>query len=243
MSKKSGLLKSLNIFLLVPAIAGTSILIFSFYHKRTSNIEHKPNNASGYRYPESQHEITRFYFNSIVNGRKILSIEADRFSINKKKLGFLSFGLMDVAMFKNATIQIFGKNIEAKHHTGQQNQPQSVTFNDILQKDAFHAFSTKRVLSVEMEPVCIKLHDDTAVVTEITANSATIRLKNRDILFKGHVRVISGPKLLTTSQLKLFPENSIIETDRHYILKTNEKQIEGQQLTTDIFLKTVMHQN
>ena len=230
-------------FFLVLVLVVITILLFIYFPKSTLNTEHKRNNISRYPYPEPEHKIRKFSFDSVFGGRKILSIEADLFSINKKKLGFLRFGLMDVAMFKNANVQIFGSSKKTDTHEKQQNRFKSLIFNDIFSKDTLPAFLTKRIFSVRMEPVCIKFYDDNVIITEISSNSATIRLKKQDILFKGHVRVVSESKSLTTSQLRLLPEKAIIEINQHYILKTIEEQIEGHKLTTDIFLNSMEQQN
>ncbi len=112
-----------------------------------------------------------------------------------------------------------------------------MTFKGVFSKDVLPSFKAKKISSIVMEPVCVELHDEKTVVTQISADWATIRLKRRDILFKGDVKVVSGPRVLTTSRLSLFPENAIIRCDQHFILKTPEKELKGERLTSDIFLK------
>ena len=59
------------------------------------------------------------------------------------------------------------------------------------------------------------------------------------MLFKGGVQVVSGDKSLITERLNFFPENSVMKTDRHFILNTSEKKIEGNHITVDMFLNIV----
>jgi lipopolysaccharide assembly outer membrane protein LptD (OstA) len=106
-------------------------------------------------------------------------------------------------------------------------------------KDALPSFSTKRIFSIIIEPVCLNLQDENSLLTQITSNSAIIRLTKQNILFKGGVQVVSGDKSLITERLNLFTENSVMKADRHFILKTSEKKIEGNHITVDMFLNVV----
>jgi len=199
-----------------------------------------------------RHEIRGFSFNSSQDGRKVISIKADRFSIKKKKLGFLSFGLMNEARFDNAIIHIYGRDETEvggrRSEVGKRQKSElarrqsgggqkNLTFKGIFSKDSLPSFQVKRISSIVMEPVCLELHDEQSSVTRISAASAVIRLKKRYILFKGNVRVVSGSRVLTTSRLSLFPENAVIRCDQHFTLKTPEKELKGDRLTSDIFLK------
>jgi len=85
----------------------------------------------------------------------------------------------------------------------------------------------------------VEIHDEQSAVTQISASSAAIRLKKRDIVFKGDVKVVSGSRILKTDRLRMLPEDFTIRADRHFVLNTTEKQLEGNQLTTDIFLKPI----
>jgi hypothetical protein len=114
-------------------------------------------------------------------------------------------------------------------------------FNDIFSEESLPPFPVKRVSSVVLKPITIEVHDEDSVVTKISASSGIIRLKQRDILFKGNVRVISGSQVLTTELLSMLPQEAVLKTDRHFILKTPEKQWNGNRLTTDIFLRPIAH--
>ena len=114
---------------------------------------------------------------------------------------------------------------------------QDLTFKGIFSKAALPSFQVKKISSIVMEPVCLELHDEQSSVARISAASAVIRLKKRCIIFKGNVKVVSGPRVLTTSRLSLFPENAVIKCDQHFTLKTPEKELNGERLTFDIFLQ------
>ena len=85
--------------------------IFIYCRHRASGPEDNHKNISHYKQRHRpRHEIRGFSFNSSQDGKKVISIKADRFSIKKKKLGFLSFGLMNEARFDNAIIHIYGRS-------------------------------------------------------------------------------------------------------------------------------------
>ena len=122
-------------------------------------------------------------------------------------------------------------NLEPSH--------QGVAFEEIFAREVLPSFPTKRISSILMEPVRISLHDERSLVTQIIADSAAIRLKQRNIVFKGHVRVSSGSRSLTTELLVFFPENAILKTDRGYVLRTPTEELNGPHLSTDILLRHV----
>ena len=231
------------------ALAG---MIFLYYQHRTSDLPETSQDISRRRYPRPRHEIRGFHFHGTHEGKRTISIKADRFGIEKKKLAFFRFGLMNVARLTNAVIDIYGKRTESVRSAGPSpagqkagrtwsntSRRQSITFEEVFSGKALPSFPAKRISSIVIEPVLVKLHDETSVVSEISAASATIRMRQRDILFKGDVRVVSGSRVLTTNQLIMLPESAVIKTDRHFVLKTPEKQFDGERLTTNIYLEFV----
>ena len=243
--------KRLQVVFIVLTVACIACPIFIYYRYTASEPEDNHKNISHYKQRHRpRHEIRGFSFNSSHDGKKVISIKADRFSIKKKKLGFLSFGLMNEAKFDNAVIHIYGRSGQTEKTevppegrragrgpAGRTAGRQDLTFKGIFSKGSLPSFQAKRISSIVMEPVCVELHDEQSSVTRISAASAVIRFKKRCILFKGNVRVVSGPRVLTTSRISLFPENAVIRTDQHFTLKTPEKELKGERLTSDIFLK------
>jgi len=272
-------------------IAGGTL--FSAFHHRSSYSIHEPIDTPSYGNQRAGHEIRGFHYEADYKGKTTISIKADTFSIQKKKLGSFRFALMNEPVFKNAVVHIYGKagvqknrpkdsnkHIEGReqetlsgenppaHRTRQvlstETEPvpadsnrlpgkkldqvqdipepeQGFRFDDIFSKESLPPLPGKRVSSVVLKPIIIELHDEDSVVTKISASSGIIRLKQRDILFRGNVRVISGSQILTTELLSMLPQEAIFRTDRHFILKTPEKQWNGNRLTTDIFLRPISH--
>jgi len=227
---------------LIPVVLLVSVLLFVSY--QSTSIQDKPEVETSPNYAKPRHEIKGFRFNSNREGKDVVSITADKFSIRKKKLGFFRIGLMSEAMFENAVVHLYGRELlegnqpssKEKGPNFRQKIPRVLTFDGVLKKEALPSFPIKRISAVIMEPVSLVLHDERSVVTQISAISSVIRLKNRDILFRGNVRVVSGGRVLTTDHLSLKPVNAALRTDGQYRLSTPEKNKEGKGLTTDIFL-------
>lgn len=239
MINRATILKTLKFSL--PALSVILIvgLIVAYYDHYSSNNENNHKNISRYPFPKSRHIINGLHFDGWHEGKKVITIEADRFSTEKKKLGFFRFGLMNVARFENAYIHIFGKGLLNRHETDKPQQ--DLTFKDIFSKEALPALPVKKVSSVEIEPVCVELHDEKSVAMKITADFASIRLRKRDIFFTGNVRVESGPNSLTTDTLSFNPDTAVIKTNDHFILKSPEKQEKGNRLKADLFLRQIIN--
>ena len=94
-------------------------------------------------------QILGFKFDSFVNGEKFISIKADKFTVEKKKLGFFRLGLINVAILKNAIIDVFLNRKTSLNDT-------DLTENALPSlKDALPSFSAKRISSIIIEPVCL----------------------------------------------------------------------------------------
>lgn len=203
-----------------------------------------------HRYPEPRVQIKGFQFEGYYEDKRLIKIKADKFTIEKKKLGFFRFGMLNVAKLKDAVIDIYGESTKdagtpvskaSRQTAGPSNMesqwPSGITFKDVFQKESLPSFQVKRISSILIEPICLNLHDEKSLITQITANTAIIRLKNRDILFTGDARVVSGSRILQTEKLIFLPEKVILRTEMPFSLNTPEKRIEGDHLKIDIFLQ------
>lgn len=63
-----------------------------------------------------------------------------------------------------------------------------------------------------------------------------------NIVLKKNVRVISGPKSLSTDQAILDLGKAILIVKGHFVLEAPEKEIMGEYLATDIFLNLIRAQ-
>ena len=219
-------------------LVGIVAVVFIGYKYYTSKPGTQHDDISFHRNLASQQEILGFRFDGFHDGKKIITIKADRFSIEKKKVGFFRFGLLNEARLENAVIRIYGEEKKQKNkptgHTGKRGQ--NVTFANVLSRDALPPMKQKRVSAVSIAPVRVELYNGDSLLSSISAESATIRLRKRDLLFRGKARLESGNRVLTASQLRLLPAKGRIICDHHFLLMNSGKKREGTHLSTDIFL-------
>jgi hypothetical protein len=201
-------------------------------------------------------DIQGFRFSCRVAGKENISIAADRFTIRKKKIGFLRIGLMNEAVLFNGSIKIYGDKSmhvpgpadgdvehEDKVISGPRNSSREPVFAEVLSPEMLPSFAMPRVTAISVEPVHISLYDDQEVATSISAKSAAIRLMSRDILFRGAVRVSSGDRVLTTGLLNLIPGKAILAATGPFNLRTSTGSQHGRRLVTDVFLRPVAVDN
>ena len=234
------ILKFCRLFLILVPILSIASMIFLFNRHRTLSNHNTQQEVLRQKLLQSRLEVKGFKFDRSNSGENILSIKADKFTIEKKKLGFFRLGLINVAIFENAVIDVYLK----RKSSGDESKPLGDDWDFLGEdlpslRDAFPSFSKKRISSIIIEPVCLNLQGERSLLTQLTAKSAIVRLKNHGILFKGGVRVVSGDKSLITERLNFSPENFVMKTKRHFILKTSDKKLEGNQLTVDFFLNPV----
>jgi len=231
--------------LLLTCLAGA---LFLYFQHRTSEKPEVPEKTAVRTYPEPRHAIEGFQYEGHHEGRKILSLHAEKFQIEKKKIGFLRFGLMNVARFTKATLDIYGKRVESEGSTAPETSSrptltlpapvpdQNISFKGAFTEQAMPSFPGQKIASIIMEPVIVRLRDQTSTLTKISANSATIRLREGEILFKKNVRVESGSRVLTTEELSMVPKDGLLRTRQRYVMKTPEKWFAGEGVTTNMAL-------
>lgn len=213
--------------------------------------------------PQAKFHISGIDFHSTIAGKDILSIQADRFTIKKKKLGLFRFGLMNEGLFENTHVRIYGQWQSGKVPSEQADgggpirpiavndnpgslseaasfmpdrQSDQLTFNNIFSTAAFPNLPVKKVASIVMKPVQVDLYNGQTHLTRISASRAFLRFKQRDIQFKGNVTVVTGNRTLTADELIFVPEKAAMKTMGAYTLKTPEGQWSGKRMVMDIFL-------
>ena len=231
------------------------VLLFGpllLYHRyRTSTTTQPPEKVTVARQRSTPvHEIRGFRFSGSHQGRRVIAIRAYRLSIQRRKIGVFSIGLMNEARLQNAEIHLYGvRKKEGPAMTGggaeggptaaQKSRPggnQKLTFGDVFSKDALAGFPAKKITSIVMKPVLVTWHEGEAEMARISAGSAVIRFKSRDILFTRDVRVISGNRELTAGRLSVKPATVSLKVDGAYTLKSPAGVRQGKKLTTDLFL-------
>jgi hypothetical protein len=224
----------LLVFIAVICAAGIAVYM---YNRDDSPVA--ANIGKFYQQIRSRIRIRGFKFTGYnEKGEKVITIRADKFSVEKKKIGFITTSLLNVAVVKNARIDMYTRGSLSVNNTAAEIKEKlsGLTFGDSFSQGALETLPVKNVSSIAIQPVSLNLYRGDSLLTGITADSADIRIKQRAMVFKGDVKVISGEKTLTTDNLMFFPEKAMIKTGSHYTLKTKDGVSEGTQFSSDIFL-------
>jgi len=250
------------------ALCGILWTCYFFYvNKSTQSL--KKEEVLDDKYPRPKYEFTGMNYGFTYKGEKAISIEAARLRVQKMKIGFFRFGLINEARFDNATIRIYRRQYDKQEPSGkenviqgknignyQYNKPESAgnenvmqgkniggyhfpDFKEVFKDSQFIPIKKEMYSSVIMSPVCLEIYDDDKIVTEITAGFCKIKAIDMIMEFSGNVRVKSGEKVLMTSKLKATLKKGEITTNDQYQLQTLGKTINGKNITTDIYLKQV----
>lgn len=206
-------------------------------------------------------QVVGLNFKRMNQGRMSLSITADRFIIRRGKIGFFSTGITSAARIENVQIDIYEAPPSVQENSVKQqlsgessdsgrlvkagsSQIRAVNgvaekwnFEDLFAEETFSSLlPTKNISTIEAVPVTVRLHGEQGIMTQISAATASVRLKDRKILFNGRVRVLSGGSELSTEQVIFAPMTARLMTDKRYVLKRGGRTIRGSGLKTDIFL-------
>lgn len=196
-----------------------------------------PRNLKQSLQPAQRMRIEGLRFYGMSEGRRVIAIEADRFAIQKGKIGFFSTGLTQTARIVNARIDLYVAEASAP---GTVDAPpgQRQDYGNLFSEETFSSLlPSKNLSAIEAAPVLVRLHGSSALQTRIEAARASVRFRERDILFEGNVRVSAEGAELQTEQLVFIPETALLKTDKPYLLKKGDRTIEGTGLTTDILLQ------
>ncbi len=212
----------------------------------------KMENEPGQNFQKHRLQITGFQFDGHRGGKRVITIKADQFTIEKGKMGPLRVGLWNVAKLKNGIIHLYGSSTSSSEvspsktgfgtslgEEGEKPAVRRLELRDVFHNESIPSFGVKRVSSILSEPIQLILHDEASVVSEISAASATIRLKERDVFFKGNVRVLSGARTLLTETLSLDPVKGELRSEDRAFLQSPRQAVENKGIVTDFFLNLV----
>jgi hypothetical protein len=111
-------------------------------------------------------------------------------------------------------------------------------FGGLFAEETFSSlFPVRNIAEIEVSPVMVRLRNDRTVLMRIIAARASVRLKEKEILFTGRVRVSSDNAEMATEELVFIPETSRLRTDHPFVLKRGSRTLEGSRLTTDLLLR------
>ncbi len=193
--------------------------------------------TGAYSRSSPQYSMRGFTYTGTHEGRKVIWFHADRLVIDKQKIGFLNFNLLNRVRFHNADIKIFGQPMTSDSVAGQDRKETSgMTFENTFTRQSMPSLPVKRVAAIEFNPITVELYNGEQMLTRISANKAKGLIRKQIIRFEGNVHVESGGRRLRTDKLSLMPGDEKVEIQGRYFLETSGKEHEGHGLTTDIFL-------
>jgi len=197
--------------------------------------------------PEIDHsphlfEVIDLNYESFNNGNRTISFKADRFSIQRKKIGFFRVGLVNMGVFDNADVVLHlqhqGNDYSCCHESSE-DAPDEQSLPDLSKMLPPHAAG--RISSVTLKPVILSLVDGNSVLTRITSESAELRLTGPGIEFTGNVEVVSEDKTLKTRRLIFYPDDFYLEITGGFVLEDPEARSKGEGIILDIRLNPVEH--
>ena len=183
--------------------------------------------------------ILGFQFKGYDGDQQRISIKAAKHSIDKRKMGFISLGSDYIARYKNAVIDIHGQYVENTKTNHNDAQIATYSFNAMFSKEVMPILSQKDISALIFEPAIINFFNGNNLITQVQANSATIKAMDGRIFLKGQISAESASRILSTDRLTLISDSGLMETNSNFILKTPEKQITGKSFKSDIVLNTL----
>jgi len=190
--------------------------------------------------------IEGFDYRHALHGQRDFSLRADRLTVEKKRIGFLRFGLLYEARIVNGRIRIDEQGREADigrpateiaapaaAETGTEGSGASGFFEPIL------ALSPHKILSVEVRPVSFEFARNSIPVCGLAADTASIRMTDPHgmILLQGKVTAVSGTRTLQAERLYLDPGHRILRGEGNVVLTTGANKHIAQKMTLDYLLK------
>ena len=194
--------------------------------------------------------IRGFQYSNYHKGRKALNIRAAKFSVEKKKIGIFQLSPFKVVRFRDAEIDFYGETDQPDEKLSQTRNALSgkdgsaairndISFKGVLSREMLPPPALKGSVSAICEPVKINLFLNDALRTMILAEKAIVDPRRRRIILRNNIQVISGDVKLSTDRLAVYPETGLFEIEKKYVLKSQDKTVTGEKLTTDFFLKKV----
>ena len=194
--------------------------------------------------------ITGFQFDHSAEGKKIIRIKADELTVEKMKLGHFSLGIANVAKLKNGVVEMYAdlairatpptsgeaSRAESNPGGGALKDP-AVSFSSLFKEESMPSFGGKKVASIVIEPIQLRVYDRETVLTDITASTANLKLRNREIQFKGAVRLSSNQRVLEAEEMSFHPETGTINVEGDYVLDTADGKFQGKRLEADLLLR------
>jgi hypothetical protein len=183
-----------------------------------------------------------YRFDGYKKGNKIISISAARHNIEQMKLGFLELGAAHIATYKGVVIDIHGRQKNPGEEPRSADAGSDYSFREIFSKKLMPVFSKKDIAALRFEPVKITFYVNNSVIARFQANRATIKAMDDRIFLEGRVLARSASRVLEADRLTLISKNGFVKTNSRFVIKSQESEIAGTNLTGDIRLNILHYQ-
>jgi len=227
------------VLLAIMLITGLSLVFFIVTSKNQPDQKNK--NKTGYRYAKPSQSITGFRYDGHTDSKHLISITCRNLTIRRKKMGFVRFALMKEAILTEGVIKFYTytdtKKLPSDDDAAMLDDAGiQKALESIISKDSKLLSNFPNVSSIIIHPVLIEFYKNKQLATSISAQSGTISLSRRKIIFKKTVVVISGKRKLMLDRLELNPENKLL-TGTDYVLYSPDGKTAGKSITTDFSLQ------
>lgn len=196
-------------------------------------------------------DIKGFRYQAVVDGHRLFAVKADRFYVQKKKLGFIRIGLFNEIRILNAVIQIFEtpeklqqiiENRRDPHrrpntkvsNPGSRSQPPSSNFTKLLTTSGIKL--PKNIAGFVASPISLSIRQPDMTWIRISADRAEIGKQAQYIVFSGNVHMHSGKRNLRTDRLELSADMAHVSTDRSFVLLKPDGPTMGRRFLSDLSL-------
>ncbi len=183
-----------------------------------------------------------------------LTIEADEFRVGKKKVGFLRVSLLNEAEIRNARIRITKTAAQATpkeplvpQGTASQTRSEQTSLppagnksgkepssllmdsakavlSEIETSKAFPGMSSKKIVSVKIAPINLRIYEGNDLLLKISAGHAGFDLKNKKIVLRDSVHASSGNESWTGDELNMDPASGTVTGKKKGGATAHEKE-------------------
>jgi len=120
------------------------------------------------------------------NAHPSFSLRGRAFLFQKKKIGFLRFGMLKEVMVANAEVDFFEEHPEQSEQSLAGIEEAQKTHSFSFDQDIFPPMSFKNVVGVVLQPVTVRLHRQ-GKIERIRADQAELVGRDREIVFHGRI--------------------------------------------------------